>query len=134
MGHVVVTTCLQTEDSAATKAEAARLYDVYRRNSEIVVPVIYFPCAMAYVGILVVYFMLWDKQSAHGWTVMAFSGSQLVLYLVLMTVVGMTIYSDHLFDKSMHYFCNALGKVPLDQTTTVTMSSTYLLSLFRYHP
>ena len=109
-GHVVVATCLQTEDSAAVETLTTNLRNLYERHSQIAVPIIYFPCALIYTGILIVYLMLWDKQSAQGWTVMAFSLSQLALYLVLITVVGMTIYSNHLLDQSTHYLCNAFGK------------------------
>lgn len=109
-GRVVVASCAQVEDSVSKAAEASGRHAAYEKFSQVALPVIYFPCALAYVGILVVYLMLWDKQSAHGWTVMAFSLSQLALYVFLMIVVAMAIYSDLLLDSSMHYVCNALGK------------------------
>ena len=109
---MAISVCTETADSGAERKEKARLYYVSHIYLHFLIPVVYFPCILVYFAIMLAYVILWDKHSAHGWTIVALSASQLTFYTVEGLTVGLVLYTDSIVDQqSFQYFCGALGKL-----------------------
>ena len=109
---MAISICTQTADSGSESEERKRLHHVFLIYVHVLIPVVYFPCILIYFGILLVYIILWDKHSEHGWTIVALSVSQLTFYTVEGLTVGLVLYTDSIVDQqSFQYFCGALGKL-----------------------
>ena len=101
-----------TERSIQEKQELAQTLDRHLLHSKIVWVMIYVPCAIIHLVILFVYVLLWNKHNSHGWTAMALSASQLLLYGVLLTLVGAVLLDqiDVLVKGPWRPLCAALGE------------------------
>ena len=110
---IFVTTCGITEKSIQEKQELSQTLDRHLLHSKIVWIMVYVPCAFIHLVILFVYALLWNKHNSHGWTAMALSASQFLLYGVLLILVGAVLLDkiDALVKGPWHLLCAALGEI-----------------------
>ncbi|CAG7828750.1 unnamed protein product [Allacma fusca] len=86
--QVIVTRCNTSNAPNLERLNATIL------RTQILFFVVLLPCAIIHLATILVYISLWSKQNVHGWTVMAFSFSQLFLYVFLCILLGSFVFGD----------------------------------------
>ncbi|CAG7817338.1 unnamed protein product [Allacma fusca] len=63
-------------------------------SSRILLFLVYLPCALIYLLIIIIYSSIWEKQNVQGWTIMAFATSQFFVYVFIWTLVGSVVFGS----------------------------------------